>query len=81
MAKNGAIISGAASGVGIELTKHLLGKGWRVVMTDINDAGEDIAKGLGSDVLLVQSGIAGWESQVSMFRKGKCTSALSYTAF
>lgn len=72
MAKNGAIITGAASGVGLELTTHLLGKAWRVVMTDINKAAEDIAKKLGSDVLWVECDIADWESQVSAFQKGKC---------
>jgi hypothetical protein len=37
--------------VGLALTKRLVGKGWRVVMTDINENGEIIAKELGIDVL------------------------------
>jgi hypothetical protein len=43
IAINGAAITGAASEVGLALTKHL-GKGWRVVMTNINENGEIIAK-------------------------------------
>lgn len=46
----GAIITGAASGVGLALTKHLLSKGWHVVMSDINEAGDGIAKELGGKI-------------------------------
>lgn len=34
MSERGAVITGAASGMGLALTKDLLAKGWRVVMAD-----------------------------------------------
>lgn len=71
MSEQGAIITGAASGIGLALTKHLLDKGWRVVMTDINPIGETIAMDLGVKVLWIECNIADWDSQVSMFAKGK----------
>ena len=61
MAEECAIITGAASGLGLELTKYLLGKGWKIVMTEINNAGEAIAREFGDDVLWVQSDISGWK--------------------
>jgi 15-hydroxyprostaglandin dehydrogenase (NAD) len=70
MSDHGAIVTGAASGVGLELTKMLLSKGWSVVMTDINPAGAGIAKELGAKVLWVEMDIADWESQAVMFEKG-----------
>ncbi|TVY68740.1 5'-hydroxyaverantin dehydrogenase [Lachnellula suecica] len=70
MSKSGAIITGGASGVGLELTKHLLSKGWRVVMLDINKAGEEISKELGLDVLWVETDVSKWESQVKAYETG-----------
>jgi 15-hydroxyprostaglandin dehydrogenase (NAD) len=71
MSKKGAIITGAASGVGLALTKHYLAQGWRVVMSDINPAGEAIAKELGDDVLFIPSDTSSWESQAALFEKGE----------
>lgn len=70
MAKLGAIVTGAASGVGLELTKHLVSKGWYVVMADINPAGDLISKEFGSQVLWIRTDIANWESQTAMFEEG-----------
>lgn len=69
--KSGAIVTGAASGLGLALTKHLLSNGWLVVMADIDPAGEGVAKELGEDVLWVNTDIASWESQIEMFQKGR----------
>lgn len=74
MARNGAIIAAAASGAGFSLARHFLGKGWRVVMTDINTKGENIVKDLGSDVLWVHTNITDWDSQRTMFQKGMLNS-------
>jgi 15-hydroxyprostaglandin dehydrogenase (NAD) len=70
MSKQGAIVTGAASGVGLELTKHLLSKGWKVVTVDINQAGEAISKDLGADVLWVETDISSWDAQVQLFETG-----------
>lgn len=70
MSKPGAIITGAASGIGLALTKHLHEKQWKVVMMDINVAGEDIAKELGSDVLWLRCDVTNWEGLVEGFDRG-----------
>jgi len=67
--KPGAIVTGAASGVGLTLTRHLLSKGWVVIMADVDPAGEALAKEMGSDVLWSKTDISSWESQVEMFEK------------
>lgn len=72
MSKPGAIITGAASGVGLALTKHL-SKGWRVVMTDIRSSGSAVAAELGPDVVFVKSDVGNWESQVVLFETGMST--------
>lgn len=70
MASQGAIITGAASGIGLALTKDLLTKGWRVVMADINPAGKELAKGFGESALFIKTDTSDWNSQVQMFQKG-----------
>jgi D-arabinose 1-dehydrogenase-like Zn-dependent alcohol dehydrogenase len=74
MASKGAIITGAASGVGLELSKLLLAKGWDVIMTDINPAGAATAEKLGEHAFWVKSDISDWDSQVQLFEKGICYS-------
>ncbi len=69
--KLGAIITGAASGVGLTLTRHLLSKGWVVVMVDVDPAGEALAKEFGSTVLWSKTDVGSWESQLEMFEKGQ----------
>lgn len=75
MSKLGAIITGASSGVGLVFTKHLLEKGWKVVMIDVNPAGEEIAAQLGSDVLFIKCDISDWDGLVVGFRKGNTISS------
>ena len=70
MAEECVIFTRTASGVGLQLTNHLLGKGWKIAMTDINNAGEAIPREFGHDVLWVQSDISDSKSQLAMFRKG-----------
>lgn len=74
---SGAIITGAASGLGLALAKNLLEKGWRVVMSDISPSGAKTATELQASnpayegkVLWVQSDVTDWDSQVRMFEKG-----------
>jgi len=70
MSERGAVITGAASGMGLALTKDLLAKGWRVVMADINPAGEELAVSLGDQALFVKTDISDFHSQMHLFRKG-----------
>jgi 15-hydroxyprostaglandin dehydrogenase (NAD) len=72
MSIKGAIVTGAASGVGLELSKLLISRGWLVVMTDINTRGAVSATDLGDKALWVECNIADWDSQILMFQKGGC---------
>jgi len=65
-----AIITGGASAVGLPLTKVFLFEGWRVVMTDIDEIGEAIAKNFRDNVLWVETNNADWNSQANMIEMG-----------
>ena len=70
MSKPVALITGGASGIGLALTQHLLGKGWKVVIADINErAGIGLAKELGPDVLFHYANVSIYKDQTAMFRK------------
>ncbi|MCJ1403861.1 hypothetical protein MMC11_007084 [Xylographa trunciseda] len=69
MLERGAIITGAASGMGLAVAKDLLAKGWRVVMADINPAGEELAASFGENALFVQTDTSSWDGQMNVFRK------------
>jgi 15-hydroxyprostaglandin dehydrogenase (NAD) len=65
-----AVVTGGASGIGLTLTKHLLTKGWKVVVADINiEAGESLEKELGSNVIFQHTDVSDWESQVALFKR------------
>jgi 3alpha(or 20beta)-hydroxysteroid dehydrogenase len=49
-----AIITGAARGQGAHEARRFVSEGARVVLTDINDSGEEVAKELGEDAIFVQ---------------------------
>jgi NAD(P)-dependent dehydrogenase (short-subunit alcohol dehydrogenase family) len=65
MSTKGVIVTGAASGVGLGLSKLLISKRWYVMMTDINPAGAVIASELGDPVLWVVLNIADWAGSVA----------------
>lgn len=65
MAPPVAIVTGASSGIGLALTKHLLSLHWAVGMLDINPPKED----LGPNTLFVKTNIASWTDQCSAFQK------------
>lgn len=70
MSKPVALITGGASGIGLALTQHLLGQGWKVVIADINDrAGIELAKELGPDALFHHANVSIYKDQTAMFRK------------
>lgn len=65
-----AIVTGAASGIGLALAKHLAGKSYRVVIADIDDLkGKDAQKEIGSDALFVHCDVSDWDSNAAMFKK------------
>jgi 15-hydroxyprostaglandin dehydrogenase (NAD) len=65
-----AIITGASSGIGEALTRHLLAKQWRVVMADINATkGQSLAAELGSNVAFFETDVSSWTSQVKLFEQ------------
>lgn len=66
-----AIVTGGASGLGLEITKSLLSQGWSVVIADINPTGETVAKSLGSEVLFIKTDTSVWEEQVKLFARGE----------
>src|ERR1700709_448264 len=68
-----AIVSGAASGMGLEETKLLVAAGAKVVMTDINeDDGQQAAKDIGENTIFLKHDVAdedGWAKVVVAARE------------
>lgn len=71
MSKPVAIVTGAASGIGLALSKHLLGLGYRVVLADVDaTAGEREVAALGTDdAVFVLSDISVYAQQAALFRQ------------
>lgn len=65
-----AIITGASSGMGFAVTKHLLADGWRVVMADIDEeSGRKAAAKLGDHVLFCLTDVSSYQQQANLFEK------------
>jgi len=64
-----AIVTGAASGMGLALTKHLLEKGYRVVMVDANSNGAQISAELGSNTLFQKVDVSVYSQQAALFHQ------------
>ena len=70
MSKKLAIVTGAASGLGLALTKHLLSQNWRVCMADTNATiGDQLASELGDDVLFIPTDVSIYSQQANLFAK------------
>ncbi|KAL9047947.1 MAG: hypothetical protein Q9162_007903 [Coniocarpon cinnabarinum] len=70
MSKPAALVTGGASGIGLAVTKHLLGRGYRVGIFDLNkDLGEAEAGKLGQDCLFLCVDIADYSQQAKAFKR------------
>ena len=69
MSKPVASVTGGVSGIGLALTKHLLGKSYRVVMVDVNTKlGDQVQKQLGSSTMFHRTDVSIYEEQAVMFK-------------
>ena len=65
-----AIVTGAASGIGLALSRNLVSKGWKVAMGDINQqTGEQLASELGSAVIFQKTDVSDWNQLAALFKK------------
>lgn len=70
MSKPVAIVTGAGSGIGEAIAKHLYGKGFKVVIADLNKVtGEAVAKALGPDATCIETDVSSYHSQAQLFKK------------
>lgn len=65
-----AIITGASSGMGLAVMKHLVEQGWRIAMADIDEnTGQRISAELGDQVLFCLTDVTSYSQQAELFRK------------
>ncbi|MCJ1321773.1 hypothetical protein MMC15_007118 [Xylographa vitiligo] len=70
-----AIITGAASGIGLALTTHLLAKGYKIFMADINPAGALTAASLplpspsAAPPTFIPTDVASFPAQLALFQR------------
>jgi 15-hydroxyprostaglandin dehydrogenase (NAD) len=70
MTKPVAIVTGAGSGIGEAVAKHLYSKGYKVVVADMNPTtGEKVASALGPDATFIQADVSSYPSQARLFKK------------
>lgn len=70
MSKPVAIVTGAASGIGLGITEHLLSRNYRVVMADMNAIeGERLSSKLGENIKFIKTDITIYEQQASLFKE------------
>jgi 15-hydroxyprostaglandin dehydrogenase (NAD) len=63
-----AVITGACSGIGLALTRHLIQqRSWRVVMADVH--GDTVAAEFGAAALFVKTDVRSWEEQAHLFKR------------
>lgn len=70
MTKPVAIVTGAGSGIGLAVATHLHGKGFRVVVAELNPStGSQAASKLGQDATFIQVDVASYSSQARLFKQ------------
>lgn len=65
--QNTAIITGGASGMGLEVAKHLSSHGWLVYMLDLNAAAGEAVVREHPELKFVQVNVTSWEQLSSAF--------------
>lgn len=64
------IVTGAASGIGLALTEHLISKGYKVVIADLNEReGQRVSHRLGSNALFQKCDVSVYSDQKALFAK------------
>lgn len=70
MSKPVAIVTGAASGIGLAVATHLHSLSYRVVIADLNPTtGTAAAQSLGPDALFIQTDVSSYASQARLFKQ------------
>ncbi|KAF2267660.1 15-hydroxyprostaglandin dehydrogenase [Lojkania enalia] len=70
MSKPVGIVTGAGSGIGLAVATHLISKGYKVVIADLNPTtGAEAAKSLGPDAKFIQTDVASYGSQARLFKQ------------
>lgn len=64
-----ALVTGASSGIGLALTKHLLTKGWNVVLADIASPPKQDADLPADRTLFVRTDVGSFDDQAELFSK------------
>ncbi|ETN40680.1 uncharacterized protein HMPREF1541_04959 [Cyphellophora europaea CBS 101466] len=65
-----AIVTGAVSGIGEAIARHLVGRGWRVAAFDIqDDLGKTITDDLGASFYYIHCDVRSYEDQAAAFQK------------
>ncbi|KAF2800800.1 NAD(P)-binding protein, partial [Melanomma pulvis-pyrius CBS 109.77] len=70
MSKPVGIVTGAGSGIGLAVATHLVSKGYKVVIAELNPTtGAEAAKSLGPDAIFIQTDVASYASQARLFKQ------------
>ena len=65
-----AIVTGAASGIGLAVSKHLLTKGYRVVLADVNATeGDRLATELGPQTIFQRTDVSIYADHAALFAR------------